>query len=101
MDQLGVTLPISNNTTYDVIGQKQIDIAACDKKQAFTLAVSSTLSDNMLLFQQIWSSSQPKSLPKEETCCPAGAKGFIKFSLAQSAKHTSHFSTLETMKDVS
>lgn len=101
MDQLGVTLLIGNNTTYDLVGQKQIDIVVQDKKRAYTLCVASTPAGDLLPFQQVWSGSRPQSLPNEKIRLAAEKKGFIKFSLARSKKRTSHFSTLDTMKDVS
>jgi hypothetical protein len=99
-DQVGITLLLGNNTTYNVIGQKQIDIVAQDEKCAYSLCVASTPNGNLLPFQQVWSGKTVQLLPQADVCKSAEAEGFV-FSAAQSKKRTSHFSTLESMKDVS
>jgi hypothetical protein len=100
MDQLGSTVLIGNNTTYDERGKKQIDIAAKDERRAYTLCVASTPTGTLLPFQQVWSGASEKSLPKLSFRASAEAKGFH-FAFAKSDKKTSHFSTLKTMKEAS
>jgi hypothetical protein len=72
-----------------------------DEKRAYTLLVASTADGDFLPFQQVWSSASDHSLPLQRAPQMQDAidRGF-NFAFAKSAKKTSHFSTLKTMKEV-
>ncbi|KAJ7084664.1 hypothetical protein C8R44DRAFT_894109 [Mycena epipterygia] len=100
MDQTGVLLLIANNKTYDEKGTRQVDIYGRDEKRAYTLAVASTPSGNILPFQQIWSGASKRSLPADDATGMAEAKALgFHFAFAKSKKKTSHFSTFKTMDE--
>jgi len=101
MDQTGKTLMGTSSKTYEKRGSKQIDLAAKDKKRAYTLCVATTADGDILPFQQVWSGKTRNSLPSDRADGMTEVKelGFD-FAFAASEKKTSHFSTLKTMKEV-
>ncbi|KAK6971316.1 hypothetical protein R3P38DRAFT_2813969 [Favolaschia claudopus] len=100
MDQTGVMLMIANNKTYAERGARQVDISGRDEKRAYTLAVASTPSGDLLPFQQIWAGASPGSLPTDKASGMADAKALgFHFAFAKSKKKTSHFSTFKSMTE--
>lgn len=101
MDQTGVILLMTKNKTYSQRGGKQVDIAGCDEKRAYTLCVATTPASDILPFQQVWSGKTDKSLPTNDAPGrrEANSLGFD-FAYANSKKASSHFSTLKTMREV-
>jgi len=102
MDQTGVIILMSKNTTYAEKGSRQVDVAGRDEKRAYTLCVATTPAGNILPFQQVWSGKTWQSLPIQdaEGMSEAWEHGFD-FAFANSPKYSSHFSTVKTMKKVS
>ncbi|KAH9914425.1 uncharacterized protein B0H18DRAFT_1216055 [Fomitopsis serialis] len=100
MDQTGVMVLPNNNTTYEETGVRQVNVVAKDEKRAYTLCVATSADGDILPFQQVWSGQTVKSLPDVDAdgMDKAQMRGFD-FSSAASAKKTSHFSTLKTMKE--
>jgi len=102
MDQTGVIIFMTSNTTYEQKGSRQVDIVGKDEKRAYTLCVASTPAGDILPFQQVWSGKTRQSLPS------ANADGIdeanenlgFDFVTANSKKASSHFSTFKTMKGV-
>ncbi|KAG5633951.1 hypothetical protein H0H81_004242 [Sphagnurus paluster] len=97
MDQTGILILLMHLKTYHNKGACQVDLAAKDKKHAYTVCVATSADGDILPFQQIWSGKTKASLPS------ASAPGYpeaielgIKFTMASSS---SHFSTLKTMKE--
>lgn len=101
MDQTGVLLVPGDNLTYHNTGDKQISIIAKDEKRAYTLVVASSCDGDILPFQQVWSGATTRSCPSADApgMKEALERGFH-FTVADSPKRTSHFSTLKTMKEV-
>lgn len=91
----------SNGYTFHDCGSEQVDIVAKDEKRAYTLLVASTADGDFLPFQQVWSGASDRSLPSQNAPRMQDAidQGFD-FAFAKSAKKTSHFSTVKTMKEV-
>lgn len=86
--------------TYETWGTKQVKIAGRDKKQAYTLCVTSTPSGRILSFQLVWLGKTHASLPSAiaEGINEARSFGFV-FSVANTQKKMSHYSTLKTIKE--
>jgi hypothetical protein len=91
----------SNGCTFHKCSVEQVDIVAKDEKCAYILLVASTADGDFLPFQQVWAGASDRSLPSKNAPRMQDAidRGF-NFAFAKSAKKTSHFSTLKTMKDV-
>jgi hypothetical protein len=100
MDQTGVYVIPSTDTTYEKKGSKQVNVIAKDDRRAYTLVVSSSCNGDLLPFQQVWSGKSCKSCPSQTAAkqTEADTCGFD-FTWANSG--TSHYSTLATMKQVS
>ncbi|KAJ3816938.1 hypothetical protein F5878DRAFT_549706, partial [Lentinula raphanica] len=100
MDQTGIGLMMTRNTTYEAKGSRQVDIHATDEKCAYTLCVASMPDGDLLPFQVVWSGSTARSLPDNTAIGMENALNFgFHFTFAGSKKKTSHFSTFKTMKD--
>lgn len=101
MDQTGIIIFMAKNKTYAKKGTKQVDIAECDKKQAYTLCIASTPVGDILPFQQVWNGKTWASPPSTSAkgMDEAIALGFD-FASANSKKKNSHFSILKTIKEV-
>jgi hypothetical protein len=102
MDQIGNHILPSSGRTFHDRGAEQVNIVAKDEKRAYTLLVASTANGDFLPFQQVWAGASERSLPSPNAPRMQDAldRGFD-FAFAKSAKKTSHFSTLKTMKEVS
>lgn len=101
MDQTGIGLMMTPKTTYAKKGSRQVDIHATDEKRSYTLCVASTPDGDLLPFQVVWSGLSARSLPSGTADGMQEARHFgFDFTFAASAKKTSHFSTLKTMKEV-
>ncbi|TFK18905.1 hypothetical protein FA15DRAFT_660328 [Coprinopsis marcescibilis] len=100
MDQTGIILVMSSKRTFETKNSRQVDIAHHDEKRAYTLCVTTTTAGDILPFQQVWSGKTKNSLPSMKSAgyTEAIESGFD-FSFALSAKKTSHFSTIKTMKE--
>ena len=81
-------------------GSKQISVTGNDEKRAYTLGVASAADGTLLPLEQVWSGQTKRSIPKESAdgFQEALDRGFH-FTVAQSKKKTSHFSTLKTMTE--
>ncbi|KAJ2936155.1 hypothetical protein H1R20_g939, partial [Candolleomyces eurysporus] len=100
MDQTGVIILMSKKRTYEQKGARQVSILHQDEKRAYTLCVASTPAGDILPFQQVWAGKTSTSLLSSDAKGHAEALelGFH-FTVANSDKKTSHFSTLKTMKE--
>lgn len=102
MDQIGNHILPSSGRTFHDRGAEQVDIVAKDEKCAYTLLVASTADGDFLPFQQVWAGASERSLPSPNASRMQDALDWgFDFAFAKSAKKTSHFSTLKTMKEVS
>ncbi|KAJ3516355.1 hypothetical protein NMY22_g14227 [Coprinellus aureogranulatus] len=99
MDQMGVLILMSKGRTYDKKGTRQVEVRYLDEKRAYTLCVTTTPNGDILGFQQTWSGQTKRSLPTKDApgYNEALAQG-TRFTVAQSQKKTSHFSTFSSMK---
>ena len=100
-DQIGNHILPSNGCTFHNQGAEQVDIVAKDEKRAYTLLVASTADGDFLPFQQVWSGALEHYLPSPNAPRMKDAieRGF-NFAFVKSAKKTSYFSTVKTMKEV-
>ena len=102
MDQLGVVLLLTNNTTYHNKGARQVDVSGKDEKCAYALCVASTAAGDSLPFQQVWNRKTKVSSPTATVAGMEEVKEIdFEFAFASSPEKMSHFSTLKTMKEVS
>lgn len=99
MDQTGVILIPGAGLTYHEKKAKQVHVLGKDEKRAYILTVASSYKGDLLPFQAIWARKTMASCPKANARQTAESFGFH-FTSANSFKNsTSHFSTLQTMKN--